>query len=194
MSRRGPELSQAVKDLAERAARLYVQRRAAAGAQSEGAGLDALPPHEAAVLDKAGLGISDTVRRGSADPAGQTQSEYMAILASSLTVQETATLLGLSSSRIRQMIRGRSLAAIMENRRYRIPEFQFVGSKLVPHFGSVYRATPTDVPLILFFRWFVQPSPDLRRPGARQDRAVSPRQWLVKGWDPGPVRRLAKFL
>ena len=88
MSRRGPELSQAVKDLAERAARLYVQRRAASGAQSEGAGLDALPPHEAAVLDTAGFGISDTVRRGSADPAGQTQSEYMAILALSLTVQE----------------------------------------------------------------------------------------------------------
>lgn len=194
MSSRDAELSQAVKDLAERAARLYVKRRAGGRARPEGAEIDVLPPHEAAVLDKAGLDISGAVRRGSADPAGQAQSEYMAILASSLTVQETAILLGLSCSRIRQMIRGRSLAAIMENGQYRIPEFQFLGSKLVPHFGSVYRETATDVPLILFFRWFIQPSPDLRQPGARNDRAVCPKEWLVRGWNPEPIRRLARFL
>lgn len=194
MSSRDSELSQAVKDLAERAAQLYVKRRAAAGVAPEDARFDVLSPHEAAVLDAAGLDISDAVRQGSAHPAYETQSEYMAILASSLTVQETSALLGLSPSRIRQMIRGRSLAAIMESRRYRVPKFQFVGSKMVPHFGSVYRAAPTDVPMILFFRWFIQPSPDLRQSGARKDRAVSPKEWLVRGLDPDPVRRLARLL
>ena len=187
------ELSKEVKALAERAARLYVER----GAPVVLPGIpqpEALPAEEASILDAAGLDISEAVASGESDPAAEAVEEYMEILASSVTVQDASEMLRVDRSRIRQMIRGRSMAAILEKQRYLIPQFQFAGDRLIPSFESVYSAASPDVPLILFYRWFTQPSPDLSGGEDDQDRDLTPREWLVAGLDPAPVQRMAALL
>ena len=188
------ELSEEVMALAERAARLYVERGSAPVALPGIPQEEALPAAEASILDKAGLDISDAVEKGEADPAAEAVEEYMEILASAMTVRATAGALGVDPSRVRQLIRGRSMAAIAEKRLYLIPRFQFAGARLIPSFESIYRATSPDVPLILFYRWFTQPSPDLPADEQDQDRNFSPREWLLAGFDPAPVERMAGLL
>lgn len=185
-------LNEQVKILAERAARLYVKSGSGRFAPPGLPQSNALPPAEARALDKAGLDIDDRVASGAADPAAETVQEYMGILASAMTVRDAAGLLGVDPSRIRQMIRDRSLAAIEENHRYLIPRFQFVNDRPIPSFSSVFSATPGDVPLILFYRWFVQPSCDL--PAGEEQRDMSPREWLLSGYDPEVVVKIASLL
>ena len=185
---REAELSEEVKVLAERAARLYVERGASPVVLPGMPQTEALPAEEASILDAAGLDISEAVANGESDPAAETVEDYMEILASSMSVQEAAAILRVDPSRIRQMIRGRSMAAISERGRYLIPKFQFSGDRLIPSFESVYSAASSDVPLILFYRWFTQPSPDLPQGEDEQGPDLSPREWLLAGFDPAPVQ------
>ena len=127
MNSHDSELNKEVKELAERAARLYVKRRAVPNGQPEATPFPDVSAEEATLLNAAGLDVSDAILRGDADPTSESTTQYMTILNSSLTVRETSDLLGLSPSRIRQKIRERSLAAIREKRRYLVPGFQFVG-------------------------------------------------------------------
>ena len=194
MSSHDWELSKEVMRLAERTARLYVERRSAPGSVPESFQPEALPADEGSILDAAGLDISEAVQRGEADPATEAHEQYLNILSTSMTVKETSVMLGVSPRRVRQMIRERSLATILDNRRYLVPQFQFVDHKLVPEFSSIYSVTPPDVPLILFFRWFTQPSSDLETPEEDESCDLSPRDWLMKGFDPSPIQRMAKLL
>lgn len=188
------ELSKEVKALAERAARLYVERGTAPVVLPGIPQTEALPAEEASLLDAAGLDISEAVASGESDPAAEAVEEYMEILASSMTVQDAADMLRVDPSRIRQLIRERSMAAISEKGRYLIPQFQFAGNRLIPSFEAVYGAASPDVPLILFYRWFTQPTPDLPDGEDEQDRDLSPREWLIAGFDPAPVQRMAALL
>ncbi|MDZ7790298.1 MAG: hypothetical protein U5L08_07375 [Xanthomonadales bacterium] len=191
---REPELSKEVMALAERAARLCVARAPAPVVLPGLPQSDVLPAHEASILDEAGLDISGDVARGHADPAAQTVVDVMHMLSSARTVRETAHVLGVSASGVRQRIRRRSLAAICENGHYLVPRFQFAGNRLVRSFDRVYSATPPDLPLVVFYRWFVQPCPDLPTGGEAQDCNLSPRAWLVAGCNSGPVENLAALL
>lgn len=146
------------------------------------------------MLDMAGLGISEEVDSGNVDPAAETVVGYMDLLATAMSVRETADRIGVSPGTIRRWIRNRSLAAIREGRQYRVPRFQFSDGQLLPSFDSVYGTTASDLPLIHFFRWFVQPSCDLPDPGDDRALPLSPREWLLRGHDPQPVRRIASFL
>jgi len=188
------ELDKEVKALADRAARLYVERGAAPVVLPGIPQTEALPPEEAALLDAAGLDIAEGVATGESDPAAEGVEEFMEILASSMTVQQVSAMLGVDPSRIRQMIRGRTMAAISEKGRYLIPRFQFAGNRLIPSFETIYNATSPDVPLILFYRWFTQSSPDLPDGEDATGRDHSPREWLLAGFDPAPVQRMAALL
>jgi len=188
-------LSKEVKALAERAARLYVERCGACliappGLPQSGA----LSSAEALTLDAAGLDIAKEVETGEANPAVEAIVECLGILFSAMTVRETADMLGVSPGRVRQMIRDGSLAAVRENRRYLVPEFQFHERRLIPSFASVYRSRARDVPLLLFYRWFIQPSCDLPAPGDAREGNLSPREWLQRGYDPQPVERMSRLL
>lgn len=191
---REPELSKEVMALAERASRLYLACGSGGVVLPGLPQSDVLPGHEASILDEAGLGISDAVARGAEDPAAEAVVDFMDMLSSALTVRETANVLGVSRSAVRARIRGRTLAAISEKRRYRVPRFQFHGHRLVPSFGRVYSATPEDLPLVVFYRWFIQRSPDLSGGRQAHERDLSPREWLLAGFDTGTVEKLAALL
>lgn len=180
--------------LAERAARLYLESASAPTVFSRPAQSDVLSAHEASILDQAGLGISAAVAGRQIDPAAETVVDYMDMLSSAMTVREAANVLGLGAGSVRQRIRERSLAAIHENGSYLVPGFQFDGPRLVRSFGRIYGTTSPDLPLVVFYRWFTFPSPDLpARRGARC-RNLSPREWLDAGLASGPVERMAALL
>lgn len=191
---REPAVSKEVMALAERAARLYLESASAPTVLSRPAQSDALPAHEASILDQAGLDISADVAGGEIDPAAETVVDYMDMLSSAMTVREAANVLGLGAGSVRQRIRERSLAAMLENGRYLVPGFQFDGPRLVRSLDRVYRATPPDLPLAVFYRWFTHPSPDLPVGRRACNRDLSPREWLLAGLDSSPVQRLAALL
>lgn len=191
---REPEVSKEVMALAERAARLYIKSASAPSILIEMAQSDALPAHEASILDQAGLEISAAVAGGEVDPAAETVVDYMDMLASAMTVREAADVLGFGARSIRQKIRERSLAVIHENGQYLVPGFQFEVRELVRSFDRVYRATPPDLPLVVFYRWFTHPSPDLPAGRRARNRDLSPREWLLAGLDFGPPQRMAALL
>jgi len=189
-----PRPSKEVRELAKRAARMYLQDASEWGARPSICQSNALQSHEATVLDEAGLGISDAVASGDADPAAEAVVDYMNMLSSSLTVRQAADHLGISTIDARRRIQRRCLAAISENRRYIVPRFQFDRFGLVPSFSDIFSVTALDTPLIVFFRWFIQPSPDLPAKEKGQNRNLSPREWLLAEFDAGPIKRMAATL
>jgi hypothetical protein len=191
---REPEVSKEVMALAERAARLYMESASAPSILIGMAQNDALPAHEASILDQSGLKISAAVVGGGVDPAAETVVDYMNILSAAMTVLEAADVLGLGAWSVRQQIRERSLAAIHENGHYLLPGFQFEGRRLVRSFARVYRATQPDLPLVVFYRWFTHPSPDLPARQKARNNDLSPREWLLAGLDSTPVQRMAALL
>lgn len=191
---REPAVSKEVMALAERAARLYMESASAPNVLPGLSQRDALPAHEAAILDQAGLDISTAVAGGEVDPAAETVVDYMDMLSSAMTVREAAEVLGVSARGVRNRIRERSLAAIHENGRYLVPRFQFDGHELVRSFDHVFGATAPDLPLVAFYRWFTYPSPDLPAGRGVRHRNLSPRAWLLAGLDSDPVERMAALL
>lgn len=194
MAVREPKPSKEVTELAERAARLYVEGASSWVVRAALSQSNALPEHEGWILNQAGLDVSDTVARGDADPAAEAVVDCMNMLSSSVTVRQAADLLGISPSGVRRRIRRRFLAGIYEHGCYLVPHFQFDSDGLVPSFEDVYSVTPFDMPLIVFFRWFVQPSPDLPAGGQAKHRNLSPREWLLAEFDAGPVQGMAAVL
>ena len=58
------------------------------------------------------------------DPLAATTAQFAALVSTSLTTKEAAARLGMSKSRIRQMIARRTLYSVLLDNRRRIPAFQ----------------------------------------------------------------------
>lgn len=143
-----------------------------------------LTPEEADALQRGGLDLS-LLRPDEDDPFARAAAAYAALLASSLTVQETARRLGVDGSRVRQRLAARTLYGIRHGDGWRIPVFQFDGGRLLPALAAVVsRLDPTLHPLAVF-RWFTTPDPDLRT----DNTPLSPRDWLRRGLSGAAARR-----
>jgi len=149
-------------------------------------------PEEAAVLEEGGLNLSPPTTE-EPDPLARTAARYAALLATALTTREAAALLGTGESRVRQRLKEKTLYGVKAGRENRLPAFQFEGGKEVPGIGEVLRHVDRSLHPVALLNWFTLPSPDLYL-DEEEERAVSPREWLLSGGTPGALVPLAKEL
>ena len=126
------------------------------------------------------------------DPLSQSIVDYMALIETSLTAAQSARLLGVDVSRIRQRLRQRSLFGVDYEGEWRLPRFQFERKKAVPGLGEVLATLPVEMNALEVAEWFLSPNPDLEI--AAQEAPLSPRDWLLRGLPPSDVAKLARHL
>ncbi len=149
-----------------------------------------LPAAEVEALTEVGIDLAG--RPG--DPAGVgqlalTQARVGRFRDDALTVAEAAARVGLSTSRIRQLIGAGDLIAIPGQDGHLLPDWQFLGDAFVPALstlGTAAGSASTVHPLALA-RFMTRPDVDLVVDG----RPMTPVQWLVAGGDPDRVAALA---
>jgi hypothetical protein len=160
----------------------------------EAPGSGPLTRKELEVLRRGGWGPELRDSEGD-DPVLRTQGRYDALLRSSLTVEEAARRLGLTSGQVLQRITDTppSLYAIRQGATWVLPEFQFEGAGLVPGFEGVVPHLSPELHPLGVSSWFQLPNPDLPEDD-REERDLSPREWLCSGRPPAPVAALAADL
>ena len=149
-------------------------------------------PAETAVLEEGGLDLSPPAAE-EPDPLARTAARYAALLATALTTREAAGLLGTGESRVRQRLKEKTLYGVKAGRENRLPAFQFEGGEEVPGIGEVLRHMDRSLHPVALSNWFTLPNPDLYL-GEGEERAISPREWLLSGGAPGVLVPLAQEL
>lgn len=124
------------------------------------------------------------------DPAARTAAGFVALLATALTTEAAADLLGVKESRIRQRLQARTLYGVKRGRAWRLPRFQFTDSGTVPGIDVVLSRLAQDLHPMAVWRWITSPAPEL----VVDDIVVSPRDWLCSGGDPERAAELAAAL
>jgi len=145
---------------------------------------------EQAVLGRAGFRLE---RGDGPDPVAETAVKYAAIVKRSMTSEAVSEKLGLSPSRVRQMISDRSLYSFLIGRNRYIPDFQFAGDEPVPNIARVNRALGADMHPVEVYNWYRLPNVDLFVDDD-VDQTVSPLEWLKAGRDVERVVFLANRL
>lgn len=149
-------------------------------------------PGEAAALEEGGLDLSPPAEK-EPDPLARTVARYAALLATALTTRETARLLGIGDSRVRQRLKEKTLYAVKAGRENRLPAFQFEGGNEVPGIGEILRHVDRSLHPVALLNWFTLPNPDLYM-DEDEERVVSPREWLLSGGNPEILVPLAEEL
>lgn len=147
---------------------------------------------ELKALEEAGLSTKPWVSDVARDPLTKTIVDYMALIETSLSTAEAATMLDVDVSRIRQRIRERSLYGVEYEGEWRLPRFQFERNKVLPGLTEVLSALPAGLNPLDVATWFLEPNIDLE---ADEDAPpMSPRAWLLRGSSPRIVTQLARHL
>jgi hypothetical protein len=107
----------------------------------------------------------------------RTTARMAAILADAASVEETATAMGVSGARVRQLLGDRALFGIRAADGWLVPRFQLQGGAPLPGLRLVVAALPTGLHPVAFHTWFMTPTGALRL----DDAPVSPRDWLASG-------------
>ena len=172
-----------------------------AGAEIAVEGLAAIPPtenlpqltaHEAALLDEAGLSEKQSEGLGALE---RSRIEFEILVRESLTLNEAAKVLGVSTGRLRQRLLKRTLYGMKERSTWRLPRFQFDPHKkgtLVRGIDKVLPHLRPDAHPLAIEKWFSTPHPDLvvAIMGDDEER-VTPLAWLSAGKPPEEVAELA---
>ena len=117
------------------------------------------------------------------DPLADTAVKYAAIVTRSLSAEDARQRLGISASRVRQMIANWSLYSfLIDGKRY-IPDFQFgPKDKLIPNIARVNKALNPRMHPVEVYNWFHLPNVDLYLDD-NMEATVSPLDWLNIGRD-----------
>ena len=152
----------------------------------------ALSKGELAALTAVGLSTRPWPPEQADDPLSQTIVDYVALIETSLSTAETARMLQVDVSRIRQRLRERSLFGVEYAGEWRLPKFQFERRIVLPGLAAVLASLPADMNALEVAEWFLSANPDLETEG--QDQPLSPREWLLRGLPPARVAELARDL
>jgi hypothetical protein len=150
-----------------------------------------LTAEEQAVLKEGGLTLEPLP---GSDPLADTAVKYAAIITRSLSTREVSHRLGLTASRVRQMIADRSLYSfLIDGNRY-IPVFQFAADdRLIPNITRINKALNPRMHPVEVYNWYHLPHVDLFL-NQDVDAIVSPREWLKQGQDVELLVKLAARL
>ncbi|ACU97571.1 hypothetical protein [Saccharomonospora viridis] len=148
-----------------------------------------LSPEQRAALEDVGLDLSPQ-SEDERDYRARTVAAHTVLAESALTVGEAAALLGVDDSRIRHRLKERRLTGWKAQGGWRLPNWQFTPSGVLPGLDVVLRAVPKDQPALVVASFMTTPQPDLVISG----KPATPRQWLLAGGDPEPVAQLAAML
>lgn len=145
---------------------------------------------EAEVLAEAGVRLAGPA----GDPAGLRarvagRARAKQLVDEALSVDEAASLLGVSKARVRQRIAEGELVSIRLPEGHLLPRWQFVGNRVVPGLDSVASLCASLHPLEVA-GFMTRPNVDLVIDGA----PVSPTEWLASGGDRTMVADLAQSL
>ncbi|MEZ0228121.1 MAG: hypothetical protein ACAI25_05805 [Planctomycetota bacterium] len=157
------------------------------------------PTHDLTEAERGALvrgGFDVTPRNlGFKDPLAGTAADYAALLRTSKTVAETAKILGVNQSRVRQRLNSvpPTLYGFKLDGEWRVPDFLFEGGALVPGAAEIASRLDSEIHPVAFFRWFTTPDPDLVMDGDDAE-PVSPRLWLLSGHDAAVAAELAAEL
>jgi hypothetical protein len=148
-----------------------------------------LDPETRRILEEGGLTF-EPLAPGEERALAATATTYAFLLRDAGSVADVARRMGVTPSRVRQMLRARELFAIREGETWRVPWFQFDGDRPVRGLDRVIRVLPSDLHPVAVFNVLTLPDPDLEL----DDRPVSPLEWLRSGADPTPIVELAADL
>ncbi len=111
---------------------------------------------------------------------------FVELVRSSLTVRETAKLLNVNPSRIRQRLGGhpRTLYGFKIGEEWFVPCFQFDDNTVIPGIDKVIRELDPNLHPLSVARWFTTPNQDLAV--GTDDMPLSPLDWL-KGGNPPKI-------
>jgi hypothetical protein len=143
---------------------------------------------EAALLDDAGM-VEQAIDAPS--PLERSRIELHLLVRGSLTIDDAARALGVTTSRLRQRLSHsrRTLYGIKQGRGWRIPRFQFEArDRLVRGIDRVLPRVRDDAHPLEVRDWFTLPHQDLVIGGGER---VSPKAWLSSGRSPETVAELA---
>lgn len=135
----------------------------------------------------AGLSLSvDAAASSVSDEVGAMADQ----LATSLTIEQAATLLGVDRTRVSHRIRQQELYAFRLGRQQRLPRWQFQVSGTtalgLPGLARVLDVLPDGLHPLSVEGFFTTPDPDLG--------GSSPLHWLAEGGDPAVVAQEAATL
>lgn len=154
----------------------------------------ALSRSERAVLSSGGARLDN----GSIDQAVaealllELVTESRRLISDAYDTKAVANLMGVSESDVEgnvHRVPPRFYGIQLKTNRLVLPGWQFTESGTIPHLQSVLNCMAPLSPLA-FSRFMLTPHQDLEH----QDRRISPREWLVRGYEPKPVLDLAQFL
>jgi hypothetical protein len=148
-----------------------------------------LPDSEAALLDSAGF-TEDPMAAALVLERSQRDLDELLSPRGSLSLEQAAIALGVSTSRLRQRLGAGSLYGVKVGRDWRIPLFQFQKKGvLVRNLEAVLPSIRKDAHPLAVRSFFESESPDLVIDGS--ERPVSPRAWLAAGYPAADVVALA---
>lgn len=150
------------------------------------------PSFDAATIQLLELGglVMDAVAASVPDVTAQTRASFEELRATSLTVDEAASLLGVDPSRVRQRLRARTLFGLREDDAWRLPRRQFSEHDQIRGLARVLPAIRDGLHPVAVWNWLTLPDPDLQT-GAT---SLSPIDWLASGGDIDVVRAIASDL
>lgn len=149
-----------------------------------------LTVEEQTVLKNGGLRLERTSGR---DLMAETAVKYAAIVERSMTADEVSGCLGIKASRTRQMIASRALYSFLIDGSRLVPDFQFIGNKLVPNISQVNKVLPLTMHPVGIYNWIHMPNEDLFVDD-EMESILTPLQWLIEGRDVTRVVMLAERL
>jgi excisionase family DNA binding protein len=171
----------------------YLAELASALHSTPVAGSAGLSTRERSVLDRfSGVTVPEgwaTADTGRAWVKSSTENLANAVRAS-LSVEEAATLLGVSPSRVRHRVSERSLYGFKTGNRLRLPAWQFDESSPLPGLRTVLAAFPEELHPLEIAGFMDNPASELDV----DDRSLPPRAWLISGGDPAVVADLVSGL
>lgn len=151
--------------------------------------VDSFTAEQREVLREVGLDLSP-LRADEPDARARAVAEEAVLHDSALTVTEAANTIGVDSSRVRHRLLAGRLMGWKDRGGWRLPAWQFTENGVLPGLEQVLAALPGDQPALVVAAFMTTPQEDL----LARARAISPREWLVAGGDPGRVARLAATL
>lgn len=146
-----------------------------------------LTPDEAAIYDAAGMVEDpDALQEQAAGAAAR----FVALLATAIPVAGAAARIGVSRSRMQQMIAARDVWALRQGSRWVLPAIQFDGDRFVVGWSTVARALPESAHPLEVLGFVTTVQPELYADG----RPHSVIDWLRSGGSPERAAALAAAL